>query len=100
MRTRSSSALYAFLFVLLPATAVAGQAVAPPTRDTSAIPVVVNASADTLIGPTAVNDSAFAAPLAANAVAQPQHRSLFARVAARAGSDLGQSKAMMVVGLG
>lgn len=97
MRPRFSSALYAFVLLGLIATAAAGQATPTPNRDSSVIIVANTSNADTSAAPS---DSGSAATQAVAATTQEHHRSLLSRAAARAGAELGQSKAMMVVGLG
>lgn len=96
MRPRFSSALYAF--VLLGFVAAAAGAQAPTTNQDSGVVTVPNAAVpDSAAVPSdlALN----AAPVASQAQ-QQNHRSMLSRAAARAGAALGQSKAMMVVGLG
>lgn len=97
MRLPLSSALFAFILVGLATTAAHGQAVTANRDSAAATPANATAadSAAAASDSLVVSGTSFVA-----SPSQQHHRSLLARAAARAGAALGQSKAMMVVGLG
>lgn len=97
MRPRFCSPLYAFVLLGILATAAAGQSAPTANRDSSVVVVANTSNPDTSAAPI---DSGSTATPAVASTPQQHHRSLLSRAAARAGAELGQSKAMMVVGLG
>lgn len=97
MRPRFSSALYGVVLLAFVTIQAAGQATPTANRDSSVAAIANASNPDTS---ATARDSASAATQVVASTPQEHHRSLLSRALARTGAELGQSKAMMVVGLG